>query len=188
MVISLTKRSRTHNASVCFVSMKFIGCQNSSSKVKLVTLVKGSLKAPFSIATSLRCRRGCYSFPWIAPLYLWSLPHNAIKQGGIKYHFWVFGMTQPGIEPWSLGPLVNTRTEMVRKKLMATDERQIVNWCYFSAHRLLCMHDCFRDCCLHHLLRISSHVSSCLFSSPLFCVSPPSCFRVSQNPSLHIYP
>ena len=22
-----------------------------------------------------------------------------IKQGGIKYHFWVFGMTRPGIEP-----------------------------------------------------------------------------------------
>ena len=22
----------------------------------------------------------------------------SVKQGGIKYHFWVFGMTQPGIE------------------------------------------------------------------------------------------
>ena len=31
------------------------------------------------------------------------------KQGGIKYHFWVFGMTLPGIEPRSRGPLVNTR-------------------------------------------------------------------------------
>ena len=37
--------------------------------VKLATVVEGDSKAPFSIATSLRCRRGCYSFPWIAPLY-----------------------------------------------------------------------------------------------------------------------
>ena len=29
----------------------------------------------------------------------------SVKQGGIKYHFWVFGMTQPGIEPWSPRPL-----------------------------------------------------------------------------------
>ena len=28
----------------------------------------------------------------------------SVKQGGIKYHFWVFGMTWPGIEP---GPLAN---------------------------------------------------------------------------------
>ena len=27
----------------------------------------------------------------------------------IKYHFWVFGMTRPEIEPWSPGPLANTR-------------------------------------------------------------------------------
>ena len=30
------------------------------------------------------------------------------KQGGIKYHFWVFGMTRPGIKPRSPGPLANT--------------------------------------------------------------------------------
>ena len=31
------------------------------------------------------------------------------KQGGIKYNFLkVFGMTRPGIEPRSLGPLANT--------------------------------------------------------------------------------
>ena len=28
----------------------------------------------------------------------------SVKQGGIKYYFWVFGMTRPGIEPWSPGP------------------------------------------------------------------------------------
>ena len=37
--------------------------------VKLVTLVEGVLKAPFSIATTPRCRGGRYSFPWVAPLY-----------------------------------------------------------------------------------------------------------------------
>ena len=31
----------------------------------------------------------------------------SIKQGGIKYHFNVFGMTRPGIEPRSPGPLMN---------------------------------------------------------------------------------
>ena len=30
------------------------------------------------------------------------------KQGGTKYHFWVFGMTRSGIEPWSPEPLANT--------------------------------------------------------------------------------
>ena len=30
------------------------------------------------------------------------------KQGGIKCHFWVFGMTRPGIKPWFPGPLANT--------------------------------------------------------------------------------
>ena len=29
----------------------------------------GDLKAPFSIATTSRCREWSYSFPWIAPLY-----------------------------------------------------------------------------------------------------------------------
>ena len=38
-------------------------------KVKLATLVKGDPKAPFSRATTPRCRGGRYSFPWIAPLY-----------------------------------------------------------------------------------------------------------------------
>ena len=32
--------------------------------------VKSDLKALFSIATAPRCRRGCYSCPWIAPLTL----------------------------------------------------------------------------------------------------------------------
>ena len=38
-------------------------------KVKLATIVEGDPKAPFSIATTPRCRGGRYSIPWIAPLY-----------------------------------------------------------------------------------------------------------------------
>ena len=30
------------------------------------------------------------------------------KQGGIQYPFLVFGMTRPGIEPWSPEPLAKT--------------------------------------------------------------------------------
>ena len=45
--------------------------------VKLVTVVEGDPKAPFSIATTLRCRGGRISIPWIARLYPWSLPDNA---------------------------------------------------------------------------------------------------------------
>ena len=37
--------------------------------VKLATVVEGDQKAPFSIATTPRCRGDRYSFPWIAPLY-----------------------------------------------------------------------------------------------------------------------
>ena len=54
----------------------------------LATRIEGDPKAPPSIATTLRYRRGCYSFPRISPLYPWSLPYNAEGYaGGIKYHF-----------------------------------------------------------------------------------------------------
>ena len=36
---------------------------------KVATIVEGDPKAPFSIATTPRCRGGRYSIPWIAPLY-----------------------------------------------------------------------------------------------------------------------
>ena len=39
------------------------------AKVKLGTVVNGDPKAPFSIATTPRCRGGCDSLRWIAPLY-----------------------------------------------------------------------------------------------------------------------
>ena len=43
----------------------------------LATVVKGYQKAPFSIATTLRCREGRYSFPWIAPITLFLFPINS---------------------------------------------------------------------------------------------------------------
>ena len=46
-------------------------------KVKLATKVEGYPGAPFSIATTPRCREGRYSFPWISPICPWSLPYNA---------------------------------------------------------------------------------------------------------------
>ena len=45
--------------------------------VKLVTIVERNPKAPFSIATIQRYRKGCYSFPRIAPLYPWYVLYNA---------------------------------------------------------------------------------------------------------------
>ena len=48
---------------------KFVSEQRNSNKVKLATIVEGDPKAPFSIATTPRCRGGRYSIPWIAPLY-----------------------------------------------------------------------------------------------------------------------
>ena len=41
----------------------------STVKVKLATVVEGGLRAPFLIATTPRCRRRRYSFPWVAQLY-----------------------------------------------------------------------------------------------------------------------
>ena len=57
-------------------------------KVMLASIVEGDPKALFSIATTLRCRGGCYSFPRLLHFtldpYLIML---SVKQGGIKYHF-----------------------------------------------------------------------------------------------------
>ena len=54
----------------------------------MATIVEGDPKAPFSIATTPRCRGGRYSFPrllhFTLVLYLIML---SVKQGGIKYHF-----------------------------------------------------------------------------------------------------
>ena len=79
--------------------------------VSKLTVVEGDPKATFSVATTPRCRGGHNSFSWIDPL---TLDPNFlmlnVKQGGIKYHFSVFGMTRQRIDPRSLGPVANTLT------------------------------------------------------------------------------
>ena len=56
------------------------GCQLysvSCKQVQLATVVEGDQKAPFTIATTPRCRGRRYSFPWITPLYPWYIPYIA---------------------------------------------------------------------------------------------------------------
>ena len=56
--------------------------------VSWLIVVKGDLKAAFSIATTPRFRGELCSFPWFAPFTLDPyLIWLSIKQGGIKYHF-----------------------------------------------------------------------------------------------------
>ena len=63
----------------CNQSYLYIALQkyNCIKKMKLVSIVEGDPKAPFSLATTSRCMGECYSFPWITPLYPWLVPYNA---------------------------------------------------------------------------------------------------------------
>ena len=73
-----------HDSFVCSQLNGFMYCYI----VKLVTIVEGDLKAPFSRATTPRCKGGCYSFPWL--LYFTLDPYLimlSVNQKGIKYHF-----------------------------------------------------------------------------------------------------
>ena len=54
----------------------------------------------------------------------------SVKQG-IKYHFWVFGMIQSGIEPQSPGPCVNTRNI---RPMSRTSRPLIAQW--LSSHKI----------------------------------------------------
>ena len=49
---------------------------NENVTPKVGGVVEGDPKAPFTIATIPMYKGGRYSFPWIAPLYPWSLPYN----------------------------------------------------------------------------------------------------------------
>ena len=71
--------------------------------------MEGDPKAPFSLATTPRCRRGRNSIPWIAPLYTWSLQCWVLTEAASSTIYWVFGMIRPGIEARSRGPLTNTQ-------------------------------------------------------------------------------
>ena len=56
--------------------------------VSKVSDSKVTWRLPFLISTTLQYRVGCYSIPWIAPLYLDPyLIMLSVKQGGIKYFF-----------------------------------------------------------------------------------------------------
>ena len=57
------------------------------------TLVKGAPKAPFSIASTPKCRGECYSTARIAQPYPWSL------QGCIKDYFW--SLWYDSIQDWT---------------------------------------------------------------------------------------
>ena len=56
----------------------------------MATVVEGDQKAPFSIATTPKCRGGRYSFPSIRTLYCWVLSKEVSSA-----IFIIFGMT-PG--------------------------------------------------------------------------------------------
>ena len=109
-------------------------------KVKLATLVEVGQKAPFSIDTTPRWREERYFFPWL--LHFTLDPHLimlSVQQGNIKYHFWVFGMTWPCIEPRFPGPLANTLTSMpVREKerFLLTGDTTIEE----CVHKKFCKH------------------------------------------------
>ena len=56
----------------------------------LATVVESNPKGPFPLATTLRCRGGRYSFPGLLHFTLDTyLIMLSVKQGGIKYHYWV---------------------------------------------------------------------------------------------------
>ena len=65
--------------------------------VKLATLVTGDLMALFSIATTPRCRGGCYSNPWIDRLYPWSVPYNVKQVPFFESFLWLNVRLKPGL-------------------------------------------------------------------------------------------
>ena len=82
-------------------------------------MYKLAARSLFSTVTTPMSWRGCYSFLWIALLILdLYLIMVRVKQRGIKHHFWVFGMTQPGIESRCPGPLVNSATIMPTNRFL----------------------------------------------------------------------
>ena len=101
LVMRPNKVEASVQCSVCHMLAGFSSHGNSINiYISSPTVVKGDTKAPFSSATTLTYWRGRYSFPRIAQLtldpYLIML---SVKQGGIKYHFWVFAWLDMGLNP-----------------------------------------------------------------------------------------
>ena len=71
-----------------------------------MTLVEGDQKAPFSIAATPSCMGGATPFSGLLRFTIDAyLILMSVKQRGINTIFKVFGMTRPGIEHRSPGPL-----------------------------------------------------------------------------------
>ena len=67
------------NYSVLEEYLKLFNRVQTIVKVKLATVVEGDQRAPFSIATTPRCRGGRYSFPFTLDTYLILLSVRANK-------------------------------------------------------------------------------------------------------------
>ena len=112
-----------------------------SQSAKL-TLVKVDQKAPFTIATTLRCTEGRYFIPGIAPFYAWSVPYNA--ECWARWHqvpffeslVWHYLGSNPGLPYhwWTLGPKRNYtgrpwRTSKRHDRTLKTIEnRKLWHW------------------------------------------------------------
>ena len=108
----------------------------------MATIVEGDLKTPFSIATPLRCRGGCYSFPWIAstlPL-IRTLKCWVLSKEVSSTIFKVFSMTRPGIEPRSPRPLTNTLPTRLMRIL---DKRLELQVTILNTNNLVIWHQVF---------------------------------------------
>ena len=93
-----------------------IGGGIETMETKLATVVESNLKAPLfgSYYTKVLGRELLLSLECATTLD----PYNAVlSKAASSTSFWVFGMTRPGIEPRSPGPLANTLTIELRSRL-----------------------------------------------------------------------
>ena len=85
--------------SIQMVGYVFVRLAGFKVLVNWPTIAKGNSKTPFSIVIAPQCRGGYFSFPWIVALIFDpNLIILSVKEGGIKYLFWIFIMTWPRIE------------------------------------------------------------------------------------------
>ena len=68
----------------------------------------------------------------------------SVKEGGIKYHFKVFGMTQPGIEPRSPGPIGEHSTHYANEPVLHINSHNINSClkvkmlCHYTLSDIIC--------------------------------------------------
>ena len=56
----------------------------------------------------------------------------SVKQGGIKYHFWVFGMIRSGIEPWSPKAIVEHSNHYAKREPSGSLSTMVANSVYID--------------------------------------------------------